>query len=137
MIRVSIAESAPSASSVLPILDRRIPILQFIYRLRELTRSRDHQSLTDDVDYALQNAHINLDIARAAQIDLSRANILENWSRSIIRPATGFGQLWRSSDRRRSFPKRWDQNYHPEFYRQFRAKWDVLTLVPNFTEARV
>jgi hypothetical protein len=35
------------------------------------------------------------------------------------------------------FLKRWDQNYHPEFYRQFRAKWDVLTLVPNFTEARV
>ncbi len=102
----------------------RIRTLQFIYRLRDLTRCRDHQLLTDDVDYALQNARINLDIARTAQIDLSRANILEIGPGLSFAPQlalASYGALVTVAD---PFLKRWDRNYHPEFYRRFRAKWD-------------
>jgi hypothetical protein len=102
----------------------RIPILQFIYRLRERIRSRDHQLLTDDVDYALQNARINLDIARTAQIDLSRANILEIGPGLSLAPQLALASYGARVTVADPFLKRWDRNYHPEFYRQFRAKWD-------------
>jgi Methyltransferase domain len=101
-----------------------IPILRFIHRLHELTHPRDHQTVADDVDYALQNAHIHLDIARAAQIDLPRANILEIGPGLSFAPQLAFASHGACVTVADPFLKRWDPNYHPKFYRQFRAKWD-------------
>ena len=95
-------------------------VLRLAYRLKYRPDSR---TIGDDVDYALAMARAHLDLARNADIDLSRASILE------LGPGLSFAsQLVLASHGARvtvadPFLARWDQGYHPRFYREFRAKW--------------
>jgi SAM-dependent methyltransferase len=95
-------------------------VLRLAYRLKYRPARR---SIDDDVNYALGMARAHLGVAEKAGIDLSRANVLE------LGPGVSFAaQLVLASHGARVtvadlFLVRWDHDYHPRFYREFRAKW--------------
>jgi SAM-dependent methyltransferase len=94
--------------------------LRLAYRLKYRLGGRP---TGDDVDYALTMTRAYLDLAQSIDLDLSRADILE------LGPGLSFAaQLVLASHGARvavadPFLVRWDQDYHPRFYREFRAKW--------------
>ena len=96
-------------------------ILRLVYRLKYRPQPR---SVLEDVAYALEVTRGHLMIANKLSIDLSRAGVLE------FGPGSSFAsQLVLASYGARvavadPFLARWDRNYHPLFYREFRARWD-------------
>jgi SAM-dependent methyltransferase len=94
--------------------------LRLAYRLKYRLGGRP---TGEDVDYALTMTRAYLDLAQSIDLDLSRASILE------LGPGLSFAaQLVLASHGARvavadPFLVHWDQDYHPRFYREFRARW--------------
>lgn len=96
------------------------PIIRAVHRLRYRPEAR---SIPADVDYALQQAQTHFAVAQGLGIDISRASILELGPGLSFAPQLAFaghGARVAVADR---FLARWHPDYHPEFYRQFRARW--------------
>jgi hypothetical protein len=97
-----------------------IPILRSIYRLK---RRNERRCVTADVDYALEMARTHEDIARQAKIDLSQASILEIGPGLSFAPQLVFASHGARVTVADPYLAAWDDNYHPRFYEEFRARW--------------